>query len=610
MLTILAAIQTPFFPLLPLLPLTGSKLRLLILERSIRTEEKVVHSIGTDIEEELTRLISVLQHTSTALYITKDTSHKRQFLTSLLLKEGIIESLHVLNKNGYVVMRGGNKDTLVNYYTPCSHCPVVQVPASGKIFIETVHFSDNKIHTQIAIPIADHNNVPGTARGVLLTTIDSTKLFQNSQNVFNRKDVISYITDSSGRLLISIPGSKYPYGSSLSDLQPVKAGMSDKKWGSVEGYHGLMGYEVSGVAVSVNKLRWMVVSEINLHTINARVSSIIYYIKLILVTMGLLSVIAVFVLVIRLIKMIPERAMAERRERGITYFSRIGFPDIGMPDYPHYDYIVETISEETSAIGQITKDDEYALSFGYLVPYRNFIQPPERYDEVIFKEVWDGIAVSMIHGRGTDDLINKSYSKRKLLTYKNKWTQISSVVFDLRQVVQDAVNPLLFKAKEKGLELIIQCPPDIPAYVAGDPDSICRIIRYLVRNALNLTNSGCILIDIRCEARTSNIVKLKVRVKDSGIGIHDNQLEYIWGKVKQENALKADQFDESGSELAVCMSLVELMGGESGGYSGAGRGSVLWFIMSLPVVKERYEILHNRINLGKSRIKSSVARLK
>lgn len=578
MLTILAAIQTPLFPLLPILPWTGSKLRLLILERSIRTEEKVVHSIGTDIEDELTRLISVLQHTSTALYITKDTSHKQQFLTSLLLKEPAIESLHVLNNNGYVVMRGGNKDAVGNYYTPCSHCPVVQVTVSGKIFIETAHFSDNKIHTQIAIPIADHNNAPGKARGVLLTTIDSTKLFQNSQYVFNRKDVISYITDSSGQILISTPGSRNSHFTS--------------------------------VKTSVNKLHWIIVSEIGLKSIEERVSSIIYYIKLILVTMGLLSVIAVFVLVIRLIKMIPERAMAERRERGITYFSRIGFPDIGMPDYPHYDYIVETISEETSAIGQITKDDEYALSFGYLVPYRNFMQPPERYDELIFKEVWDDIAVSMIHGRGTDDLINKSYSKRKLLTYKNKGTQISSVVFDLRQVVQDAVNPLLFKAKEKGLELIIQCPPDIPAYVAGDPDSICRIIRYLVRNALNLTNSGCILIDIRCEARTSNIVKLKVRVKDSGIGIRNNQLEYIWGKVKQDDALKPDKFDESGSELAVCMSLVELMGGESGGYSGAGKGSVLWFIMSLPVVKERYEILHNRINLGKSRIKSSVARLK
>lgn len=579
MLTILAAIQTP---LLPLLPWTGSKLRLLILERSIRTEEKVVHRIGTDIEDELTRLISVLQHTSTALYITKDTSHKQQFLTSLLLKEPAIESLHVLNNNGYVVMRGGNKDALVNYYTPCSHCPVVQVPVSGKIFIETVHFSDNKIHTQIAIPITDHNNVPGKARGVLLTTIDSTKLFQNSQHVFNRKDVISYITDSSGQILISAPGSRNSHFTS--------------------------------VKTSVNKLHWIIVSEIGLKSIEELVSSIIYYIKLILATMGLLSVIAVFVLVIRLIKMIPERAMAERRERGINYFSRIGFPDIGMPDYPHYDYIVEAISEETSAIGQITKDDEYSLPCGYLVPYRNFMQPPERqdqgYDELIFKEVWDDIAVSMIHGRTADDFINKSYSKRKLLTYKNKGTQISSVVFDLRQVVQDAVNPLLFKAKEKGLELIIQCPPDIPAYVAGDPGSICRIIRYLVRNALNLTNSGCILIDIRCEARTSNIVKLKVRVKDSGIGIRNNQLEYIWGKVKQDDALKPDKFDESGSERAVCMSLVELMGGESGGYSGAGKGSVLWFIMSLPVVKERYEILHNRINLGKSRIKSSVARLK
>ena len=78
---------------------TGSRLKSLMLENRLLSEQQVVMAIGDNIEDEFARLISVLQNTSGALYLTGHPEQMRGLLKSVLRQEPFIDSIHILNKD-------------------------------------------------------------------------------------------------------------------------------------------------------------------------------------------------------------------------------------------------------------------------------------------------------------------------------------------------------------------------------------------------------------------------------------------------------------------------------------------------------------------------------
>jgi signal transduction histidine kinase/DNA-binding response OmpR family regulator len=154
--------------------------------------------------------------------------------------------------------------------------------------------------------------------------------------------------------------------------------------------------------------------------------------------------------------------------------------------------------------------------------------------------------------------------------------------FRLDEAVEDVATLVSARVAEKNLELIVRVDPRLPHHVVGDVGRFRQIITNLLGNAVKFTEKGHVLIDVSGVAQ-GNVASLRVRVEDTGIGIPSEKLDSVFEKFAQVDSSSTRRHEGTGLGLAIAARLVDLMGGEIGVESVAGRGSVFWFTAPLPV---------------------------
>jgi PAS domain S-box-containing protein len=162
---------------------------------------------------------------------------------------------------------------------------------------------------------------------------------------------------------------------------------------------------------------------------------------------------------------------------------------------------------------------------------------------------------------------------------------IDSIPFDLRITVKQLVDLLAVKAREKGLSLGVRYSCDVGGRVIGDPGRIRQILTNLVSNAVKFTEKGQIVIGVSCEEQQGTSRMFHFRVEDTGIGIPENKLDYIFEKFTQADASTTRRYGGTGLGLAISKQLVTCMGGSIGVSSREGMGSVFWFSLPMAVDK-------------------------
>ncbi len=155
--------------------------------------------------------------------------------------------------------------------------------------------------------------------------------------------------------------------------------------------------------------------------------------------------------------------------------------------------------------------------------------------------------------------------------------EIETVDFDLEKVFKDAVNLVVFKAQEKGIEVLFSIPPDMPTALIGDPLRFGQILVNLTNNAVKFTDHGEIVISSEVLERESKHVKLRFEVRDSGIGMTEEQQEKLFRAFSQTDTSTTRTYGGTGLGLSISKQLVELMGGEIGVESELGKGSTFFF---------------------------------
>ncbi|TPM04692.1 response regulator [Mesorhizobium sp. B2-3-10] len=154
--------------------------------------------------------------------------------------------------------------------------------------------------------------------------------------------------------------------------------------------------------------------------------------------------------------------------------------------------------------------------------------------------------------------------------------------FRLSEAVEDVATLVSARVAEKNLELIVRVDPRLPAYVVGDAGRFRQIVTNLVGNAVKFTEKGHVLIDVGGET-VNDVVQLKLRVEDTGIGIPAEKLQNVFEKFAQVDGSSTRRHEGTGLGLAIAARLVDLMAGKIGVESEIGRGSVFWFAVPLPV---------------------------
>ncbi|NML43941.1 response regulator [Ramlibacter sp. G-1-2-2] len=168
---------------------------------------------------------------------------------------------------------------------------------------------------------------------------------------------------------------------------------------------------------------------------------------------------------------------------------------------------------------------------------------------------------------------------------------LESEPLSVRGAVEEACDIAAPRARDKGLELIIDIPEHgpgaVPGAIKGDITRIRQVLINLVNNAVKFTARGEVAVHLRSRAAPdgSGRALLEFRVSDTGIGIPPERQQALFSAFTQGDASTTRKYGGTGLGLAICKRLVELMGGEIGVESEAGRGSTFWFTLPATVTE-------------------------
>ncbi|MFD1623656.1 response regulator [Azospirillum griseum] len=152
---------------------------------------------------------------------------------------------------------------------------------------------------------------------------------------------------------------------------------------------------------------------------------------------------------------------------------------------------------------------------------------------------------------------------------------------ELVPLVESVLEILAPRAAAKGLELASFVPPPLRRPYRGDSGRLRQILLNLAGNAVKFTDQGSVTILLSEELGEAGTPQLRFEVRDTGIGIAEEDRARLFTMFTQVDASPARRHGGTGLGLAICKRLVELMGGRIGVDSQVGHGSVFWVTIPL-----------------------------
>jgi PAS domain S-box-containing protein len=163
------------------------------------------------------------------------------------------------------------------------------------------------------------------------------------------------------------------------------------------------------------------------------------------------------------------------------------------------------------------------------------------------------------------------------------------VPIDLRQNVLDIAAIMKMSAAKKGIDLLVDFDEAVPRWVRSDGVRLRQILLNLIGNAIKFTDTGSVAVQVRLESllEEEGLEKAQVtfQVKDTGIGMTNEQLISIFEKFTQADASTTRKFGGTGLGLSICRELIGMMGGQIMVDSVYGEGATFWFTIDLEIVK-------------------------
>ena len=154
---------------------------------------------------------------------------------------------------------------------------------------------------------------------------------------------------------------------------------------------------------------------------------------------------------------------------------------------------------------------------------------------------------------------------------------LEKIEFRLKDVVENTQAIFAHRIAKKGLRLEIDLDADIPETMKGDPYRLNQVLVNLIGNAIKFTEEGWIRLQVKAQERAARHVILLFTVADSGIGIPEASIPYIFDHFSQAGLDISRRYGGTGLGLAICQQLLQLQGGEISVDSREGQGTTFSF---------------------------------
>ena len=165
--------------------------------------------------------------------------------------------------------------------------------------------------------------------------------------------------------------------------------------------------------------------------------------------------------------------------------------------------------------------------------------------------------------------------------------ELELIEFDLPECIGKGLHLLSLRADDKQLELACRVDSTIPRRLVGDPGRLRQIIVNLVGNAIKFTEHGEVVVNVEPEEIRAASVRLKVSVRDTGIGIPPDKQRRLFQAFSQADASTTRRYGGSGLGLAISQRLVEIMHGRIWVESQAGEGSTFSFVAEFGIAENQ-----------------------
>ncbi|MBP5165833.1 MAG: response regulator [Oscillospiraceae bacterium] len=155
--------------------------------------------------------------------------------------------------------------------------------------------------------------------------------------------------------------------------------------------------------------------------------------------------------------------------------------------------------------------------------------------------------------------------------------------YQLSSVLNDVSNMIVFKARDKALDFIIDVDESLPENLFGDEIRVRQILTNILNNAVKYTEKGSVTMTVRGDSEVrapGQVIRLKVAVSDTGIGIKPEDLEKLFAKFERLELDRNSTVEGTGLGLAITRHLLKMMDGEISVESEYGKGSV--FTVTVP----------------------------
>ena len=156
--------------------------------------------------------------------------------------------------------------------------------------------------------------------------------------------------------------------------------------------------------------------------------------------------------------------------------------------------------------------------------------------------------------------------------------------YEICSLLNDTFVMIETRNKGNKLDISFDAAEDMPVTLEGDVVRIRQIMLNFATNAIKYTDEGAVNISVSCSRIDDSTVALNYKVKDTGMGIKEEDLDKLFRPFNQVDVKKNHHKEGTGLGLAICKQLVDIMGGSVDVQSVYGEGSTFAFTVPQKVV--------------------------